>query len=193
MSRLISPLGLAFVARRPLFTFWEAMLLFVSVWLLVFAVMYVVHGLRVLDSAEAQRAAALTSRAMPRVMTASSDQIRQLNEETRAVNQYTTALNTPWDRILRALQVPSAMSILLTGFETTTKSNVLTISGEAGSLDDVTDYVALLSERRIFTSVQLIKHELPKEGESALAISNANPGSGTNSRIRFTLEATWPR
>jgi Tfp pilus assembly protein PilN len=193
MSRLISPLGLAFVARRPLFTFWGAMLLFVSVWLLAFAVMYIVHGLRVLESAEAQRAAALTSRAMPRVITASSDQIRQLNEETRAVNQYTTALNTPWDRILRALQVPSAMSILLTGFETTTKSNVLTISGEAGRLDDVTDYVALLSERRIFTSVQLIKHELPKEGESALAVSNTIPANNANSRIRFTLEATWPR
>jgi Tfp pilus assembly protein PilN len=105
------------------------------------------------------------------------DELRSLNDQIRAVNGLVENLNVAWDDVFRALRVPAGMDVVLIGLETTGRTGVLRLHGEAARFDAMTDYVDLLAQKPAFAGAQLVKHEVARD----------SPGAP----YRFTVEVTW--
>lgn len=93
------------------------------------------------------------------------------------VNSAILQLNLPWRELQDAVQGATPRTIALVALEPDARKQVLKITAEAQSSDDMVDYVAALKQQETFTAVALSRHE----------VQQADP----NRPLRFEVEATW--
>lgn len=100
----------------------------------------------------------------------------------QAVNAAVRSLNLPVSAILRALEPPRDLRILVLGVETmggasdAPESRVKLVA-EAPTTAEMARYVAFVSARRPFTEAYLMRHEFDE--------------AAAERSLRFTIEATW--
>ena len=93
------------------------------------------------------------------------------------VNGAIGQLNLPWRALQDAVASATPSSIALVALEPDARKQVLKITAEAKSSDDMVDYVAQLKQQEAFSAVALTRHD----------VQEADP----NRPLRFQLEATW--
>jgi len=114
----------------------------------------------------------------PLVRTRSASEQRALDIKVRAINEAIGQLNLPITSLLRAIQPPRDVRVVLLGMDVAGRNmGVLKISAEARTGQEMATYVAYLSDKRIFDTVYLTKHEIAEHDPEQ--------------PFRFTLEATW--
>ncbi len=114
------------------------------------------------------------TRAQPPIIAAvpMSATARQLHDQqVKIVGDAVRQLNVPVTRLIKMVQAPNDIHVSLLALDL--NQGTLKISGEAEGAADMMNYVAYLSERPLFSSVYLVKHE---------QAGNA---------YRFQLEAQW--
>lgn len=93
------------------------------------------------------------------------------------VNGAIGQLNLPWRALQDAVASATPSNIALVALEPDARKQVLKITAEAKSSDDMVDYVAQLKQQETFGAVALTRHD----------VQEADP----NRPLRFQLEATW--
>lgn len=93
------------------------------------------------------------------------------------VNGAIGQLNLPWRALQDAVASATPSSIALVALEPDARKQVLKITAEAKSSDDMVDYVAQLKQQEAFSAVALTRHD----------VQEADPSRP----LRFQLEATW--
>lgn len=101
-------------------------------------------------------------------------QLRALQEQIKTVNRQIQILNVPWGRVLRTMQPPSAIHVVILGLESTGQADTLRVSALADKPVDMTEYVAYLAEKRLLHDTYLIRHETVADG-----------------KLRFDVETAW--
>lgn len=128
---------------------------------------------------EAQVLAAQPRRAPAPALSAA--QSRDQEQQARLVAEAVRQLNLPVGRLMRALQTPRDIHVVLLGVDLNGKGEAdggtLKIGAEAESAHDMMNYVAFLAEQPLLSSVYLVKHEH----------AEAMPEQG----YRFQVEAQW--
>ena len=109
--------------------------------------------------------------------------------ELRAVNAAVRQINLPLPALLRALEPPRDLPVMLTGLELAARGGdgaagaeeggAVKLSAEAPGGRDMTRYVAFLASRRGVGAAQLVRHELDP--------------SRPDGPVRFEVELTWQR
>lgn len=103
-------------------------------------------------------------------------------EQVVATNAAVRQLNLPAAQILRALKPPPDMRVALLGIDMSDSSGGLStakvkVNAETRSGEEMTQYVAFLTQRKPFTQVYLVRHEVMQKMP--------------DSPWRFTLEVLW--
>lgn len=122
--------------------------------------------------------------------TMSAAQQRELQEQVKTVKAAVYQLNVPIFELIKALQPPKDIRVVLLGLDVGSHKGgneiaesegggLLKISAEAKTPQEMTTYVAFLAEQSLFRTVYLLKHEQN-------AASSEKP-------YRFMLEAQWQR
>lgn len=93
------------------------------------------------------------------------------------VNNAVLQLNLPWRELQDAVAAATPRTIALVALEPDPRKQVLKITAEAMSSDDMVDYVAELKQQETFSAVALTRHD----------VQEADP----HRPLRFQLEATW--
>ena len=97
--------------------------------------------------------------------------------QAAAVNGAILQLNLPWRELQDAVAAATPRTIALVALEPDPRKQVLKITAEAQSSDDMVDYVAELKQQETFSTVALTRHD----------VQEADP----HRPLRFQLEATW--
>lgn len=99
--------------------------------------------------------------------------------ETRvaAINRAIQRLNLPWSELFSMFERNQSKAVVLLALEPDVASGILKIQAEAKTPEDMVDFVEMLEDEDIFTSVSLIRHE----------IFEPDP----NKPYRFAVEAQW--
>jgi Tfp pilus assembly protein PilN len=97
--------------------------------------------------------------------------------QAAAVNAAVLQLNLPWRALHDAVQAGTPANIALLALEPDAKKNLVRITAEARSSDDMIAYVEQLQKVEWFSAVVLARHE----------INEQDP----NRPIRFQLDAQW--
>ncbi|MYM41685.1 hypothetical protein [Duganella qianjiadongensis] len=118
-----------------------------------------------------QRAAALMQR--PREVT----QVSIAPAQAQFVNGAIGQLNLPWRELQDAVAAATPRQIALLALEPEPRKQLLKLTAEARSADDMVTYVAQLKQQELFASVTLLLHE----------INEQDP----NRPLRFQVEAIW--
>ncbi len=103
-------------------------------------------------------------------------------EQVVATNAAVRQLNLPAAQILRALKPPPDMRVALLGIDMSERSGGLSaakvkVNAETRTGEEMTQYVAFLTQRKPFTQVYLVRHEVMQKMP--------------DSPWRFTLEVLW--
>ena len=93
------------------------------------------------------------------------------------VNGAIGQLNLPWRELQDAVASATPSSIALVALEPDARKQVLKITAEAKTSDDMVDYVAELKQQETFSGVVLTRHD----------INDQDPLRP----LRFQVEATW--
>jgi Tfp pilus assembly protein PilN len=93
------------------------------------------------------------------------------------VNGAIMQLNLPWRALQDAVAAGTPKTVALVALEPDQRKQILKITAEAKSSDDMVGYVEELKQQELFSSVMLTRHE----------INEADP----NRPLRFQLEAVW--
>lgn len=93
------------------------------------------------------------------------------------VNAAIMQLNLPWRALQDAVASATPRSVALVALEPDPRKQILKITAEAKSSDDMVGYVEELKQQELFSSVMLTRHE----------INEQDP----NRPLRFQLEAAW--
>ena len=93
------------------------------------------------------------------------------------VNGAIAQLNLPWRELQDAVASATPPTIALVALEPDARKQVLKITAEAKSSDDMVDYVSQLKQQETFSAVALTRHD----------VQETDP----NRPLRFQLEATW--
>ncbi|MFS2007370.1 hypothetical protein ACEN9F_27525 [Duganella sp. CT11-25] len=93
------------------------------------------------------------------------------------VNGAIMQLNLPWRELQDAVAAATPRSVALVAMEPDPRKQVLKITAETRTSDDMVAYVAELKQQESFSGVILTRHE----------INDQDP----NRPLRFQLEATW--
>lgn len=104
----------------------------------------------------------------------SPQQLRALQERAAAVNRQIEGLNVPWGTILRTMQPPSDIQVSILSIDATGQADGLKIAALAERPEEMTDYVAYLSDKHRLRDTYLVRHELTAEG-----------------KYRFDVESAW--
>lgn len=121
----------------------------------------------------------------------SASQLRERDAQVALVGEAVRQINFPVENVIKGFRVPADIHVALLALDLTGKSSLddgnaagnpksaalLKIAAEAKTLQDMTNYVAFLSDRPWFRSVYLIKHEIN-------LVSAEKP-------YRFQLEVQW--
>ena len=94
-----------------------------------------------------------------------------------AVNTAVARLNLPWRALQDAVAAATPPTVALLALEPDTRKQLLKVSAEAKTSDDMIGYVEALKQQEMFSAVRLTRHE----------INDQDP----NRPLRFQLEATW--
>jgi len=97
--------------------------------------------------------------------------------QAQFVNGAIGQLNLPWRELQDAVAAATPRQIALLALEPEPRKQLLKLTAEARSSDDMVDYVAQLKQQELFTSVILLRHE----------INEQDP----NRPLRFQVEAIW--
>ncbi|MFM0340705.1 PilN domain-containing protein [Paraburkholderia fungorum] len=130
-----------------------------------------------LDSLDSQ-AARLAARAEQSVrasMSVTSEPIEA--KQGMAVNAAVARLNLPWGDILDALEAATPDKVALLSITPEPGRALLRIEAECSGSNDMIDYLKVLEQQPLFTRVNLVRHELTRDG--------------TDGVIRFQIEAQW--
>lgn len=95
------------------------------------------------------------------------------------VNGAILQLNLPWRALQDAVASATPRTVALVSLEPDARKQILKITAETRSSDDMVDYVAALKQQETFSSVILTRHD----------VQDADP----NRPLRFQLEAAWLR
>jgi len=93
------------------------------------------------------------------------------------VNGAIMQLNLPWRALQDAVAAGTPRTVALVALEPDPRKQILKITAEAKSSDDMVGYVEELKQQELFSSVMLTRHE----------INEQDP----NRPLRFQLEAVW--
>lgn len=132
-----------------------------------------------LDSLDRQSAhlaarAAQSARAHVKVTSAPVDA-----KQGAAVNAAVARLNQPWANILDAVEAATPPQVALLSIAPEPNRALLRIEAEGSNSHDMLDYLTALEQQPLFGRVYLVKHEVTRDG--------------TDSVIRFLIEAQWRR
>ena len=119
--------------------------------------------------AQQRQAARLSRPAPPKVVVGAA--------QAGAVNAVVLQLNLPWRALQDAVAGATPATVALLALEPDAKKQILKISAETKTSDDMIAYIEQLKQQELFTEVVLNRHE----------INEQDP----NKPIRFRLEATW--
>ena len=97
--------------------------------------------------------------------------------QAHAVNAAVLQLNLPWRALQDAVASATPSTIALIALEPDARKQVLKITAEAASSDDMVDYVSQLKQQEAFSAVALTRHD----------VQETDP----HRPLRFQLEATW--
>lgn len=102
-------------------------------------------------------------------------------KQAAAVNAAVARLNLPWNDILDAVEAATPSHIAVLSITPEPGRALIRIEAEAssgeGSSQDMIDYLEALEQQPLFARVDLVKHELAKDGMDSV--------------IRFSIEAQW--
>ena len=98
-------------------------------------------------------------------------------EQAAFVNGAVMQLNLPWRELQDAVAAATPRSVALVAMEPDPRKQVLKITAETKTSDEMVAYVAELKQQESFSGVILTRHE----------INDQDP----NRPLRFQLEATW--
>lgn len=115
---------------------------------------------------------------------------RELQEQVKTVKAAVHQLNVPIFELIKALQPPKDIRVVLLGLDidsskgasegaASNSTGLLKVTAEAKTPQEMTTYVAFLSDQSLFQSVYLVKHELYS--------------SSPEKPYRFLLEAQWQK
>nr|WP_315398085.1 PilN domain-containing protein [uncultured Duganella sp.] len=93
------------------------------------------------------------------------------------VNGAISQLNLPWRELQDAVAAATPRAVALVALEPDARKQVLKITAEAKTSDDMVDYVAELKQQETFSGVVLTRHD----------INDQDPLRP----LRFQVEATW--
>ncbi len=97
--------------------------------------------------------------------------------QAQFVNSAIRQLNLPWRELQDAVLAATPRQIALLALEPEPRKQLLKLTAEAKSSDDMVAYVAALKQQELFTSVNLIRHEINEQD--------------ANRPLRFQVEAIW--
>lgn len=123
--------------------------------------------------AQRQAARSKASAARPRVTSVIAPEL------AGAVNAAVLQLNLPWRELADAVAAATPPRVALLTLEPDARKQVLRVSAEAKTSDEMIAYLEQLKQQEFFSSVLLTRHE----------VMELDP----NKPIRFQLEAVWSR
>lgn len=97
--------------------------------------------------------------------------------QAAAVNAAVLQLNLPWRALQEAVAAATPPTVALLSLEPDARKQVLRVSAEVKTSDDMVAYIEELKQQEFFSAVVLTRHE----------IMELDP----NRPIRFQFEATW--
>jgi len=97
--------------------------------------------------------------------------------QAQFVNSAIGQLNLPWRDLQDAVLAATPRQIALLALEPEPRKQLLKLTAEAKSSDDMVAYVAQLKQQELFSSVTLIRHEINEQD--------------ANRPLRFQVEAIW--
>jgi Tfp pilus assembly protein PilN len=98
-------------------------------------------------------------------------------KQGEAVNTAVARLNLPWNDILDALEAATPSQVAVLSITPETGRGLIRIEAESSGSKDIIDYLNALEQQPLFVHVNLIEHELAKDG--------------TDGVMRFAIEAQW--
>lgn len=98
-------------------------------------------------------------------------------KQSAAVNAAIARLNMPWDAMLDAIEAATPSQIALLSITPEPGRSMLRIEGECAGSKDMIDFLTSLEQQPLFGNVNLVKHELTKDG--------------TENVLRFLVELQW--
>jgi len=130
-----------------------------------------------LDSLDSQtaRLAARAEQSAHSSMTVSSVPIDP--KQSAAVNATVARLNLPWSDILNAVEAATPSQVALLSIAPEPGHELLRIEAESNGSGDMIEYLKALERQPLFGRVNLVKHELAKDGMDPV--------------IRFHIDAQW--
>ena len=103
----------------------------------------------------------------------SSEEIRFLQQEVKAVNRQIRQLNHSWDRLLVDLSSYPGEKVHILALEVDAISGSIRLMAIAPSVEVMTDFSGYLADKKSFTGVVLSRHEIE------------------NGRMRFVVDRKW--
>lgn len=97
--------------------------------------------------------------------------------QAQFVNSAIGQLNLPWRDLLDAVQGATPREIGLLALEPEPRKQLLKLTAEAKTSDDMVAYVAQLKQQAMFTNVMLVRHEMNEQDP--------------HRPLRFQVEAVW--
>ena len=94
-----------------------------------------------------------------------------------AVNAAIARLNLPWDGLLDAIEAATPSQIALLSITPAPGRALVRIEAECNTSKDMIDYLSELEQQPMLTGVNLVKHELVKDGGDSV--------------LRFDVEVQW--
>lgn len=98
-------------------------------------------------------------------------------EQVQAVNQAVAALNTPWPAIMGAIEKVRPAKVSLTRLEPRTKDQVVLITAQAESMEELIGFMQALASTAPFSESAPVRQEIVTEGAAW--------------RKQATFEARW--
>jgi Tfp pilus assembly protein PilN len=124
---------------------------------------------------EAQRITARAQRAMRASASVKTEPIDA--KQGAAVNAAVMRLNLPWDALLDALEAATPSQVALLSITPEPARALIRIEAECGGSKDMLDYLTSLEGQPLFGAVNLVKHEVTKDGADSV--------------IRFGVDVQW--
>jgi Tfp pilus assembly protein PilN len=124
---------------------------------------------------EGEQLAARAERAARASTSAESEAID--TKQGAAVNAAVARLNLPWDALLDAVEAATPSQVALLSITPEPGRAMIRIEAECSDSKGMIDYLTSLGQQPLFGAVNLVKHELSKDGQDSV--------------IRFGIEVQW--
>ena len=124
-----------------------------------------------------QQTAHLRQESAPRTVQESTMDGTQLAAEIQHANDIIRQLNLPWDTLFLALESAANKQVALLSIQPDSSKQLIHISGEARSLEDMLAYIAQLRGQETLAQITLTSHEIKLQDP--------------DKPVRFSLSAKW--